>query len=136
MCANDNEETELLEYTGVCTRQTLGLGADHEYPLIQIKWQQTKDKLGWQGDIVIWEKRDKGSVKRNIGKHTVLIRQTIPLGHINIWLDPFAYGSRASANFFGVEITERDFQWATSWAIALLRNVEPKDADEPATAVQ
>lgn len=89
------------------------------YPVMTVFWKPEEDGKGWNGEIKIWE---DGNTQRDIGEHTVQVRQTTPLGEISVTIDPCTGGARRFFHFEGTGITERDLQWANAYAIEVLRN--------------
>lgn len=83
-----------------------------KYPCVTISWTQDVDSLGWTGAVVKWI---NGEV--HDGKiHVLRLTQSIPLGTIYATFDAINGGCWKMTSFNGVNITERDLQWAGSWA--------------------
>jgi hypothetical protein len=89
-----------------------------EYPILKIHWKKDEDELGYIGNCVIWDSPD---LKEEM-PHTVSIRQTLPLGHISVTLDPCKEGCWKNSDFEGLGINEKDLQWATAWASLAIEN--------------
>jgi hypothetical protein len=79
------------------------------------RWYKDEDGLGWKGHLCFFDKNEK-----LCDKHCISLRQTIPLGQISVSLDPCKGGAWKWNSFEGTGITERDLQWAMSWAMWLV----------------
>jgi hypothetical protein len=108
------EEIEDVVREMVCvpsyvTRTRMG---NSEYPSLQVHWIKDGDGLGYNGRCTIWQDGNN----KLCDKHTVGIRQSMPLGSISIILDECSGGAWKYATFEGTGITERDLLWAAAWA--------------------
>lgn len=84
-----------------------------EYPILQIHWEEFEDKLGWHGNCVIWKSKNE----KEKCEHEISLRQTMPLGFINVVFDEHpGAGTWAYSSFEGHGITERDLFWANCYA--------------------
>lgn len=60
--------------------------------------------------------------EKTIVRHTINIRQTVPIGKIWFEFDTVSTaGCWQSGQFEGVTITERDLQWCAHWALQAVK---------------
>jgi hypothetical protein len=88
------------------------------YPTTVFHYETEKDGHGWCGTTTHWT--DKNTKTEE--SHTVLIRQTMPIGVINFWVDDITYGAWASGTIPGTGITERDLYWLSHLAMEAIRH--------------
>jgi len=103
---------------GLTIRHYFGNGT--KYPCAYVQWRRDGSwgGGGWIGEINLWHSpKDKDE-----HTHTVSIGQGCPLGRISLYFDSVGYGAWESAYLEGVDITERDLEWATQWAMLALKS--------------
>ena len=88
------------------------------FPCVTIKWTECADKLGWEGVVQYWE----NGITKTGKEHSVTLRQAMPLGTISVVFDECVGGAWKFASFEGARLDERDLQWVTLWAAAVLEN--------------
>lgn len=104
------------------TRQPLN-NTGKQYPYAIVCWEQDADQLGYDGEMVVWTDDEKRSCR-----HTISVRQSLPIGGIYFSFDECKGGARAFGSFEGTRLDERDLQWATAWAIAVMRQSKRGEA--------
>lgn len=91
------------------------------YPCAYVNWRREGSWVGggWIGEITVWHSPED----RDERTHTVTIGQGCPLGQVSLYFDNIGgYGTWEMAYLDGVDITERDLQWATLWAMLALKS--------------
>lgn len=84
---------------------------------LRINWTADKDGHGWTGVCIVVQDGQKSEIT-----HEISLRQGQPLGKIFVMLDGDQHGAWMLNQFEGVEITERDLQWATIFAITAIKH--------------
>jgi len=80
-----------------------------QYPSLQIVWE--REGQGYRGQATTWV---DGNTRRCV--HEVYVGEGSPIGSIIIMVDALSHGSWAMDEFSGVDLCERDLQWATLYA--------------------
>jgi hypothetical protein len=90
------------------------------YPCAYVNWRREGGwgGGGWIGEVTVWH----SPKDRDEHTHNITIGQGCPLGQVSLYFDNFGYGTWEMSHLDGVDITERDLQWATLWGMLALKS--------------